>query len=102
MILFIEDNLCNNINISMLMEAFHCSESFLSHYFKKNMHISFSSYVYQAKMARAKQWLKENDKTISEIAELLNYSDVQAFSHAFRRLTGETPTLYRKVRTDKK
>ena len=102
MIVFIEDNLCNNINIGMMMEAFHCSESFISHYFKKNMHISFSSYIYRAKMAKAKQWLVEGEKTVSEIAELLNYSDVQAFSHAFRRLTGETPTAYREVRSKKK
>ena len=98
MILYIEDNLCNHIHIGMLMEAFHCSESFLSHYFKKNMHISFSSYVYRAKMMRAKQWLVEGSKTISEIASLLNYSDVQAFSHAFRKMTGETPTAYREIR----
>lgn len=101
MILFIEDNLCNHIHIGMLMEAFHCSESFLSHYFKKNMHVSFSSYIYRAKMTRAKQWLVEGNKTISEIAELLNYSDVQAFSHAFRRMTGETPTAYREIRRRK-
>ncbi len=100
MILFIEDNLCNNINIKMLMDEFHCSESFLSHYFTKNMHMSFSSYVYQAKVARSKQWLIAGEKTISEIAELLNYSDVQAFSHAFKRVEGMSPTVFRRMYAD--
>lgn len=97
MILFIEDNLCNHINIKMLMDEFHCSESFLSHYFTKNMHMSFSSYVSQAKVIRSKQWLITGEKTISEIAELLNYSDVQAFSHAFKRVEGMSPTVFRRL-----
>ena len=99
MLSFIEDNLCNNINIKMLMEEFHCSESFLSHYFTKNMHMSFSSYISQAKIMRSKQWLIAGTKTISEIAELLNYSDVQAFSHAFKRIEGISPTTFRRLRT---
>lgn len=98
MILFIEDNLCNNINIKMLMDEFHCSESFLSHYFTKNMNMSFSSYISQSKVARSKQWLIAGEKTISEIAELLNYSDVQAFSHAFKRVEGMSPTTFRRMR----
>ena len=97
MILFIEDNLCNHINIKMLMDEFHCSESFLSHYFTKNMHMSFSSYVSQAKVTRSKQWLIAGGKTISEIAELLDYSDVQAFSHAFKRVEGMSPTAFRRM-----
>lgn len=97
-ILFIDENLCNNINLKMLMEEFHSSESFLSHYFKKQMKISISSYIYQAKIARSKQWLLEGSKTISEIAELLNYSDVHSFSHAFKHMEGMSPSEFRQLR----
>jgi AraC-like DNA-binding protein len=35
---------------------------------------------------------------MSEIAELLGYSDARAFARAFRRWTGQTPVGYRRER----
>ena len=94
-ILYIEENLCNNINIQMLEEHFHRSKSFFSHYFKKHIGISFASFVYQSKMARAKQLLMGQEQTISQIAAALSYSDVQTFSHAFRKMEGMSPQEFR-------
>lgn len=93
---YIEENLCDNVNIQMLENHFHRSKSFFSHCFKKNIGISFATYIYQAKISRAKQWLMEQDKSISEIAELLNYSDAQTFSHAFKRIAGVSPREFQK------
>ena len=95
-ILYIEDNLCNDINIKMMEDHFHRSKSFFSHYFRKNIGVSFAEYIYRAKMAHAKQWLLEREKSISQIAESLNYSDVQAFSHAFKRMEGMSPIQFQK------
>lgn len=93
---YIEENLCNNVDIQMLENHFHRSKSFFSHCFKKNIGISFATYIYQAKITRAKQWLIEQEKSISEIAELLNYSDAQTFSHAFKRIEGVSPREFQK------
>lgn len=93
---YIEENLCNNVDIQMLENHFHRSKSFFSHCFKKNIGISFATYIYQTKITRAKQWLIEQDKSISEIAELLNYSDPQTFSHAFKRIEGVSPREFQK------
>ena len=39
--------------------------------------------------------LAETDLTLSQIAEILNYSEVSAFSRAFRRWAGQPPSVWR-------
>jgi AraC-like DNA-binding protein len=39
----------------------------------------------------AKRYLKDGDLAISQIAWLLGYQEVSAFTHAFKRRTGKTP-----------
>lgn len=43
----------------------------------------------------AERYLADKDLSISEIAWLLGYQEVSAFSHAFRRWTGRTPRQIR-------
>lgn len=93
---YINHNLYNKITMKMLANEFHISESHLSHSFKRYKNISISKYIYNAKIARAKEWLSEDRMTVTEIAEHLNYSDIYAFSHAFKLLVGMSPLEYKK------
>jgi len=43
----------------------------------------------------ARRYLAEETLSISEIAWLLGYREVSAFSHAFKRWTGNTPRTVR-------
>ena len=94
---FIEENICSDITMQVLCRKFYCSESYLSHLFKKHMHISIATYIYRAKIAKAKVLLAQNDKRISEIAEMLQYSDIHSFSRSFKRITGVSPSEYRRM-----
>jgi AraC-like DNA-binding protein len=53
--------------------------------------ISFSSVLDQLRMDLARRYLAEKTLPISELAWLLGYQEVGAFSHAFRRWTGKSP-----------
>lgn len=94
---YINHHVESDITMQMLIDEFHVSESHLSHSFKKNKGISVSKYIYTAKINRAKQWLAENELTVTEIAKMLNYSDIHAFSHSFKMLAGMSPLDYRKL-----
>ena len=83
--------------MQVLCRKFYCSESYLSHLFKKHMHISIATYIYRAKIAKAKVLLAQNDTRISEIAEMLQYSDIHSFSRSFKRITGVSPSEYRRM-----
>jgi AraC-like DNA-binding protein len=53
--------------------------------------VTFAGIREDLRLALAKRYLKEQDLSISRIAWLLGYTEVSAFSHAFRRWTGRTP-----------
>jgi len=53
--------------------------------------LTFSRILHGLRKDLAKRYLAEEDLSISQIAWLLGYKEVGAFSHAFRRWTGRTP-----------
>jgi AraC-like DNA-binding protein len=57
--------------------------------------LTFSAILDQYRAEMAKAYLGQDDLTMSEIAWLLGYQDVSAFTHAFKRWTGITPRQMR-------
>ena len=57
--------------------------------------LTFSGILDELKSDLASRYVREGDLAISEIAWLLGYREVSAFTHAFKRWTGETPRAVR-------
>jgi AraC-like DNA-binding protein len=53
--------------------------------------LTFAGLLEDLRLALAKHYLADHHLSISRIAWLLGYTEVSAFSHAFRRWTGRTP-----------
>ena len=53
--------------------------------------LTFARILDELKSDLAKHYLKDDDLSVSQIAWLLGYREVSAFTHAFKRWTGETP-----------
>jgi len=53
--------------------------------------VSFNGVLGELRFDLAKRYIREPDLSISEIAWLLGYQEVSAFTHAFKRWTGKTP-----------
>ncbi len=83
------------VTLSSLAEFFNYSERQIQRIIKKSTGMSFSENIQKLKMKRAAQLLLNPDKTISEIAEELGYSDVGNFRHVFKKHFGSTPMEYR-------
>ena len=47
----------------------------------------------------ALEYLRDLNRTLTEVAFLLGYSEVTAFNRAFKQWTGSTPLQYRKSTT---
>jgi AraC-like DNA-binding protein len=56
---------------------------------------SFKDVVDEARLALARRYLEDPKLTLTEAAFLLGYSELSAFSRAFRRWTGTTAVAYR-------
>jgi AraC-like DNA-binding protein len=67
----------------------------LSRLFAAETELSFKSWCQRARIASAIERLStESTISIKQLAAELGYASVPAFSHAFRRITGKTPTEF--------
>ena len=57
--------------------------------------LTFSEVLEDLRCDLAKHYLTDKDLSVSEIAWLLGYQEVSAFTHAFKRWTGKTPRQIR-------
>ena len=57
--------------------------------------VSFAAVLSELRQGLAREYLAEPGMQIAEIAWLLGYNDTSAFSHAFTRWTGKTPSHLR-------
>jgi len=62
----------------------------------KDIGLEFKALVDDTRRRFAIEYLKDSENTLTEIAFLLGYSEVSAFSRAFKRWTGTTPLDYRR------
>jgi AraC-like DNA-binding protein len=60
--------------------------------------MTWSAYVVQCRLLRAMTLLAEPGPTVLDVATAVGFESVSAFTRAFRRVTGETPTGYRRRR----
>lgn len=71
------------------------SERSLRRRFAAETGMTWRDYLLQSRLLRAMAQLTESDRTVRDVATDVGFDSVSAFTRAFRRLTGETPTQYR-------
>lgn len=72
------------------------SYSRLSTLFKQYTGKTIINYLKELKLLRAKELLRNTNKSIADIAIDLNYESVSSLQHNFKKFTGLTPSEFRK------
>ena len=81
--------------IETLARAVGTSARTLSRLFAAETQLSFKSWCQRARIAAAMQRLSvDASLSVKQLASDLGYASVPAFSHAFRQVTGKTPTEF--------
>lgn len=83
------------LNAEQLCQHLHVSPNYFSALFKKEMGITFSTYLTQVRIEKAKELLKTTNIKASEIGHAVGYSEGHYFSYVFKKVTGCAPTDYR-------
>lgn len=84
--------------VAQLAEYCNTSRSAFAERFQITVGMTPLRYVTELRMRLASQWLTLDRLPIEEVAQRLGYTSQAAFSRAFKRITGKTPGLSRKVR----
>ena len=72
------------------------SKNYFSSLFKREMEISFVDYVTQVRIEEARRRLENTADMTYTIAADVGFSDYKYFSTVFKKVTGRTPSSYRK------
>ena len=84
----------SDINLDTISFTLGFSKSYIKTQFKKQTGCSVIQYYINLKINKAKQLLSQQKYTVSEIADLLNFSSVYYFSRQFKEHTDMSPTEY--------
>ncbi|WP_323028254.1 AraC family transcriptional regulator [Gelidibacter japonicus] len=79
-----------------ISENIHLDYKYLSSLFSSVESITFEQYIINQKIERVKELIVYDELTLSEIAFKLNYSSVAYLSNQFKKLTGMTPSEFKK------
>lgn len=91
---YVGENVEQITSVRQIADTLCYNYTYLSHFFARVTGITLQKYISQKKIERARQLLKYQEFSVTEIAERLNYESVQSFSKAFRRVMGVSPTAY--------
>ncbi len=93
----IQEKFNTDITLELCADELHCHPMYLWQLFKEETNQTFSQYLENYRFYMAKKWLMETEKSVSEIADLLRYSNAQNFIRSFKKKTGMTPGKYREL-----
>ena len=90
----VHSHLDKDISLEDIASIISVSSVYAGQLFKKEMGISFSKYLTQIRIEKAKTLLKSSNYKIYEISEMVGYKTVQYFSNIFKKITGVNPSDY--------
>ncbi|MBR0399667.1 MAG: response regulator [Mogibacterium sp.] len=93
----IREHYTEDIQLTTLASKYSVSIARLSTDIKKKIGMTFSDYVTQLRIQRAKELLPDESMSISEIAEIVGYNDYFYFIKVFKKVQGISPSKYRKT-----
>ena len=97
----IQDQIDTNLTLSLtdLSESLDVNPAYVSRTFARYFDdLSFGEYIRKLRIEKALQLLENTTYSLSEIAYLTGFSDQSHFTRIFKKLVGQNPSDYRKVR----
>lgn len=90
-------------NLSLYI-AEHLNQDYskLSNLFSEVEGISIEKYFINLKIEKAKELIMYDELSLSEIADMLNYSNVAHLSNQFKKVTGFTPSYFKQIKVAKR
>lgn len=95
---FLETSLPSRVDLATLANLAGLSQSHYHRAFKASTGLAPYQWQLQARIARAKALLLDTCGSLEEVAEATGFADAVHFGRTFRKLTGATPSAWRRDR----
>ena len=100
-ILYLNNNLNNNIKINDLEKKFNYNGSYIMRMFKKEMDFTVVYYINSMKILNSFEMLINTNDSILKIALENGFNSLEYFSETFKNITGFNPLYFRKMLASK-
>jgi AraC family transcriptional regulator of arabinose operon len=91
----IDDNYNRELKVENIAEELCIDRKYLRNLFSQHLGMSTMDYIMKVRMDRARDLLSNSDVSVTLVANSVGYGDVLAFSKAFKRACGCSPTEFR-------
>ncbi|GGG11225.1 response regulator transcription factor [Paenibacillus abyssi] len=93
---YIDQHYSDPLSLKDMANHFHFNPSYLSSYFSTYNKEGFAEYLNKIRTEKAAELLRKDAASISEISGMVGYSDHSYFCKVFKKMTGLSPSQYRR------
>jgi AraC-like DNA-binding protein len=93
-----EGKIKNILFSDLLQEKLNLSYQYLSGLFSSSEGITIEKFIILQKIEKVKELIVYDELSLSEIAYRLGYSSIQHLSNQFKKITGLTPSHFKKIK----
>lgn len=97
MLSFIQRNYMDKITLGDIAKSGNVSKTTCSNLFKTHLHETPVNYLIRYRIMQSEELLKTTDKSISEIAYEVGFSDPSYYTASFQKIFQHSPTNHKKV-----
>lgn len=91
---YINKKVCEPLTFGDILSYANTSATGLKNMFRKHVGSGVMAYVRKTKIENAKMLIREESYNMTQISEMLGYSEPDKFSRQFKAVSGMTPTEY--------
>lgn len=93
---YITSNLEESVSVGDICREFGYSKSYISKIFREQTGETLSSYGVRKRIECARMLIREGNLNFAQISARLNFDNPQYFSRVFKRVTGMTPSEFKR------
>jgi AraC family transcriptional regulator len=95
---YIDNHLTENLSLKEIASVVGISPHYFTSLFKQSTGLSAYQFVIYRRMERAKQLLRRQDLSITQVSLHVGFQSQSHFTNVFRKCTGMTPRVYREAK----
>ncbi|THE11914.1 response regulator [Bacillus timonensis] len=93
---YIADHLSHEITLKHIADYVFLNPQYVGQLFKAELNQTFTEYITEERLKRAKKLLKDTNLKVYEVAQLSGYRSPKHFMTVFKQEVGMTPVQFRK------